>query len=67
MIVRFFDIQNGKAVPTEHCYTLKFLKEVLESNKISFSKIEDLDNFKNFLYKNESEYSKKIAQVKMLV
>jgi|TARA_Y100000992_G_C21162533_1_gene441839 hypothetical protein len=30
MIVRLFDIQNGKAVPTEHCYTLKFLKDIME-------------------------------------
>ena len=31
MIVRLFDIQNGKAVPTEHCYTLKFLKDIMET------------------------------------
>ena len=30
MIVRLFDIQNGKAVPTEHCNTLKFLKDIME-------------------------------------
>ena len=31
MIVRLFDIQNGKAVPTEHCYTLKFLNDIMET------------------------------------
>ena len=31
MIVRLFDIQNGKAAPTEHCYTLKFLKDIMET------------------------------------
>ena len=30
MIVRLFDIQNNKVVPTEHCYTLKFLKAVMD-------------------------------------
>jgi len=29
-MVRLFDIQNGKVVPTEHCYTLKFLKDVMD-------------------------------------
>ena len=29
-MVRLFDIQNGKVIPTEHCYTLKFLKDVME-------------------------------------
>jgi hypothetical protein len=31
MIVRIFDIQNGKVVPTEHCYTIKFLKEIIKT------------------------------------
>ena len=57
-------IKDNETITQKHD---NILKEVLESNKISFSKIEDLDNFKNFLYKKESEYSKKIAQVKMLV
>jgi hypothetical protein len=30
MIVRLFDIQNGKVIPTEHCYTLNFLKDIME-------------------------------------
>jgi hypothetical protein len=30
MIVRLFDIQNDKIVPTEHCYTLSFLKDIKE-------------------------------------
>jgi len=30
MIVKLFDIQNSKVVPTEHCYTLKFLKDIME-------------------------------------
>ena len=31
MIVRLIDIQNGKVVPTEHCYTIKFLKDIMET------------------------------------
>ena len=30
MLIKLFDIQNGKVVPTEHCYTLKFLKAIME-------------------------------------
>jgi hypothetical protein len=30
MLIRLFDIQNGKVIPSEHCYTLKFLKEIME-------------------------------------
>ncbi len=31
MIIRLFDVQNGKAIPTEHCYILDSLKAVMES------------------------------------
>ena len=30
MIIRLFDVQNNKVVPTEHSYTLKFLKDLRE-------------------------------------
>ena len=30
MLVKLFDIQNGKVVPSEHCYTLKSLKSIIE-------------------------------------
>jgi hypothetical protein len=30
MIIKLFDIQNGVVVPTEHCYTLKALKDVMD-------------------------------------
>jgi hypothetical protein len=29
-MVRIFDIQNGAVVPTEHCYTMKSLKTIME-------------------------------------
>lgn len=29
-MIRLFDIQNGKLVPSEHCYTLKFLKDIMD-------------------------------------
>ena len=28
-MIRLFDIQNGKVIPSEHCYTLKFLKDIM--------------------------------------
>ena len=30
MIVKLFDIQNEKVVLTEHCYTLNFLKAIMD-------------------------------------
>ena len=31
MIVRLFDVQNGVVIPTEHCYTLKTLKDIMDN------------------------------------
>ena len=30
-MIRLFDILNSKVIPSEHCYTLKFLKDIMES------------------------------------
>jgi hypothetical protein len=30
MTIKLFDIENGVVVPTEHCYTLKALKDVMD-------------------------------------
>ena len=30
MLIRLFDVQNDKVIPTEHCYTLDFLKDLME-------------------------------------
>lgn len=29
-MIRLFDVQGGKVIPSEHCYTLKFLKDIME-------------------------------------
>ena len=39
MIVRLFDIQNGKVVPSEHCYTMKFLKRIMENYPDTYNKV----------------------------
>ena len=31
MIIKLFDIQGGKVVPTEHCYTLRDLKTIMDN------------------------------------
>ncbi len=31
MIIRLFDVQNGAVIPTEHCYTLKALKDIMDN------------------------------------
>lgn len=30
MIVKLFDVQNQQLIPTEHCYALKFLKDLMD-------------------------------------
>jgi hypothetical protein len=39
MIIKLFDIQNDKVIPTEHCYTLKALKDVMDNYPDSYIKI----------------------------
>lgn len=39
MIVRLFDVQNGKIIPTEHCYTLKALKDIMDEYPEDYLKI----------------------------
>jgi len=31
MLIRLFDVQNGKVIPSEHCYTLDSLKAVMDN------------------------------------
>ena len=30
MLIKLFDIQNGKVIPSEHCYVLKSLKSIMD-------------------------------------
>jgi len=39
MFAKLFDIQNGVVVPTEHCYTLKALKDVMDEYPDDYLKI----------------------------
>ncbi len=39
MIIKLFDVQNGKVVPTEHCYTLKALKDLMDNYPEDYLKI----------------------------
>lgn len=38
-MVRLFDVQNGKVIPTEHCYTLYFLKNIMDEYPEDYMKI----------------------------
>ena len=38
-MIKLFDIQNGKVIPTEHCYTLKALKVVMDNYPDNYIKI----------------------------
>jgi hypothetical protein len=39
MFAKLFDIQNGVVVPTEHCYTLKALKDVMDEYPDQYLKV----------------------------
>ena len=32
MIIRLLDIENGRVIPTEHCYTIAVLKDIMDNN-----------------------------------
>lgn len=38
-MVRLFDIQNGKVVPSEHCYTLKTLSDIIVEYPLDYLKV----------------------------
>lgn len=38
-MVKIFDIQNGKVIPSEHCYALKFLKAIMDEYPDDYLKI----------------------------
>lgn len=38
-MVKLFDIHNGKIVPSEHCYTLSFLKRIMEDYPDSYMNV----------------------------
>jgi hypothetical protein len=39
MIIKLFEVQNNVVVPTEHCYTLKALKDIMEEYPDDYLKI----------------------------
>src|SRR5688572_816165 len=39
MIARLFDIENGQVVPTEHCYVLSFLKDIMTNYPDNYLKV----------------------------
>ena len=39
MLIKLFDVQNNTVIPTEHCYTLKSLKDVMDEYPEDYLKI----------------------------
>jgi len=39
MLIKLFDVQNNIVVPTEHCYTLKALKDIMDEYPTEYLKI----------------------------
>lgn len=38
-MIRLFDIQNGKVIPSEHCYTLSSLKRIIDEYPQDYSRV----------------------------
>lgn len=38
-MIKLFDVQNKQVIPTEHCYTLNFLRNIMESYPENFLRI----------------------------
>ena len=39
MIIKLFEVQNNVVIPTEHCYTLKALKDIMDEYPDDYLKI----------------------------
>ena len=39
ILTKLFDVQNGVVIPTEHCYTLKALKDVMDEYPDDYLKV----------------------------
>jgi len=39
MLIKLFDVQNNTVIPTEHCYTLKSLKDIMDNYPDDYLKI----------------------------
>jgi hypothetical protein len=38
-MIRLFDIENNKVIPTEHCYNIKFLKDIMDQYPDNYIKV----------------------------
>ena len=38
-MIKLFDIQNGVLIPTEHCYALKVLKDIMDTYPDDYMKV----------------------------
>lgn len=74
MVVRLFDIQNGVVVPTEHCYTIKDLKYIMDIYPDDYIKryiylfymtCPDSDNNPFFFLEDEVKESQIAHQIQM--
>ena len=39
MLVKLFDVQNGKVIPSEHCYSIKSLKGIMDKYPDTYMEI----------------------------
>lgn len=38
-MIRLFDVENNRVVPTEHCYNIKFLKDIMDAYPENYLKV----------------------------
>ena len=39
MLVKLFDVQNGKVIPSEHCYSMKSLKVIMVKYPVTYMSV----------------------------
>lgn len=55
-MIKLFELDNGKIIPTEHCYTINFLKDIMEHYPDKYLKIYTYLFYMTYPYPDHNPY-----------
>lgn len=55
-MIKLFEIENSKIIPTEHCYAIKFLRDIMDNYPDKYMKIYAYLYYMNYPYPNNNPY-----------